>query len=100
MIWPLRCQRIEVIDNGENARAQWNLPLAQSPRVAASVPSFVMVQDERRNGVGKRDVANDGGADPRVNPHLLEFFGGQRSRLREDVLRHGALGDCAQQSTE
>jgi hypothetical protein len=56
-----------------------------------------MVQDQRRNGIGERDLTNDGGAGSRVYAHLLEFFRCQCSWFREDVFRYRKLADVMQQ---
>ena len=69
----------------------------QPGRIAAAVPPLVVAQDERRHRIRERDAGDDVGADLRVNADLLELFGRQRTRLGEDVLRHGELADVVQQ---
>ena len=97
VIRPLRHQRVEVVDDREDARAERNLLALESRRVALAVPALVMAQDERRDRVGERHRADDVGADLRMGANLLELFRRQRPGLREDVLRHGELADVVQQ---
>ena len=54
-------------------------------------------EDERRDRVRKWYSRDDVRADLRMCLYLLELFGGQRPRLREDVLRHSELADVVQQ---
>jgi hypothetical protein len=56
-----------------------------------------MILNERRDRVGKRYGSNDVRPDLRMCLYLLELFGSQRTRLREDMLRNGELADVMQQ---
>ncbi len=93
----VRRQRIEIVNDAENAGPERDLFLFQPGRIAASVPPLVVAQDERRHRVRERDAGDDVGAHLRVNANLLELFGCQRTRLGEDVLRHGELADVVQE---
>ena len=97
VIRPLGHQRVEVVDDRQDARAERNLLALQARRIALAVPALVMAQDERRDRIRERHRADDVGADLRVGADLLELFGRQRARLREDVLGHGELADVVQQ---
>ena len=72
---PIGHQRAESIDDRDDARAERNLLAAQRRRIAGAVPALVVALDERRHRQRERHVANDVGADPRVDPHFLELFG-------------------------
>ena len=97
VIRPLRRERVEVVDDREDAGAQRDVVAPQPLRIALAVPALVVAQDERRDRVGERHGADDLGADLRVNADLLELFLRERARLREDVLGHGQLADVVQQ---
>jgi hypothetical protein len=89
--------RVVVVDNGENPRADRDRFSGQPLRIAFAVPSFVMTEDQRRDGVGEVHFRDDLRADLRMNPDLLEFLLRQRSGLGQDVFGHGELADVVQQ---
>ena len=93
----LRHQRVEIVDDRQDAGAEGNLLGLEPGGVALAVPAFVVAQDERRHGIGERHAADDFGAHLRVNSDLLEFFLRERPGLREDVLRHGELADVVEE---
>ena len=97
VVRPLRHQRVEVVDDREDARAERDLLALQARRIALAVPALVVAQDQRRHRIRERHRAHDVGADLRMGADLLELFGRQRPRLREDVLGHGQLADVVQQ---
>ena len=97
MIRPLRHQRVEVVDDRQDARAERDLFTLQSGRVALAVPALVMAQDQRRHRIRERHRADDVRADLRMRADLLELLGRQRPGLRQDVLGHGELADVVQQ---
>ena len=94
---PLRRQRVEEIDRGQDPRAQRNLFAAQAVRIALAVPPLVVAVHERGDRVGKRHVRDDLGAHLRMHLHPLELLLGQRTGLRQDVLGHRQLADVVQQ---
>ncbi len=93
----LRGQRVEVIDDRQDARANRNLVALEAGRIALAVPALVMAVDDRRDRIGKRHRRDNLGAHLRMHLHPLELFVGQRTGLRQDVLRHGELADVVQQ---
>ena len=97
VVRPLRHQRVEVVDDREDARAERDLFALEAARVSLSIPPFVMAEDQRRHRIGKRHAADDFRADLRVDADLLELLLRQRTRLRQDVLGHGQLADVVEQ---
>ena len=69
----------------------------QARGIALAVPALVVAQDQRRHRIRERHRADDVGADLRMRANLLELFGRQRTRLRQDVLGHRELADVVQQ---
>ena len=78
MVRTLRHQRVEVVDDREDPRAERNLVALEPGRIALAVPALVVAEDQRRHRIRKRHAADDLGADLRVNPDLLEFLLRQR----------------------
>ena len=72
---PLRGQRVELIDDRQDAGAERNLLALEPARIPAAVPSLVMRQDERRDRIRKRHGSDDLRADLRMRPDLLELLG-------------------------
>ena len=93
----VRRQRVEVVDEEQDSRAERDVLSLEPARIAASIPPLVMILNERRDRVRKRYSSDDVRTDLRMCLYLLELFGGQRTRLREDVLRDGELADVVQQ---
>ena len=94
---PLRRQRVEVIDDRQDARAERDLLALETGRIALAVPALVVAVDDRRDRVGKRHRRDDLGAHLRMHLHPLELLVGQRTGLRQDVLGHRELADVVQQ---
>ena len=97
VIRPLRRERVEVVDDREDARAGGNFIPLHAGRVALAVPSLVVAQDERRDRIRERHARDDVGADLRVDADLLKLLLRERAGLREDVLGHRKLADVVQQ---
>ena len=97
VIRPLRRDRVVVVDDRQNARADRNRLAGQSLRITLAVPSLVVAEDQRRDRIRKRHAGDDLRADLRMDADLLEFFRRQRPGLREDVLGHRELADVVQQ---
>ena len=97
VVRPLRHQRVEVVHDGEDARAERNLVGLEAGRVALAVEALVVAEDERRHRIGERHAADDLGADLRVDADLLELLLRERSRLGEDVLGDRELADVVQE---
>ncbi len=55
VVRPVGRQRIEIVDDAEDARAERDLVLLQAGRIAAAVPALVVAQDERRHRVRERN---------------------------------------------
>src|SRR6184192_1616904 len=97
VIGALRHERVEVVDDGEDARAERDLVAFQAGRIPLAVPSFVMAEDEGRHRVREGHSTDDLRADLRMDANLLEFFLSERTRLRQDVFGHRELPDVMQQ---
>ena len=97
VIRPIGHQRVEVVHDGQNARAQWNLRTLEPAGIALAVPPLVMAQNQRRYRIRERDGADDIRADFRMGADLLELLGRERTRLRQDVFGDGQLADVVQQ---
>ena len=97
VIRALRHQRVEIVDDRQDACAERDVLALQPGGIPLAVPALVMAEDQRRHRVRERDGADDVGADLRVRADLLELFGRERPRLRQDVLGHGQLADVVQQ---
>ena len=87
VVRPLRHQRVEVVDDRQDARAERDLVALEARRVALAVPALVVAEDERRDRIGKRHAADDLGADLRVNADLLELLLRQRARASTGCAR-------------
>ena len=90
-------QRVEVVDDGQDARAERDLVALQTARVAFSVPPLVVREDERGHGIGKRYRRDDLRTDLRVDLHFAELLLGEGARLRQDVFGDRKLADIVQQ---
>ena len=90
-------QRVEAVDDGEDARAQGNLFALEAVGIAGAVPVLVVMPDDRGDGIGKLDRRQDLRADGRVALHGLELAGGQPAGLVENVLRDGYLARVVQE---
>ena len=97
VVRPLRHERVEVVDDRQNARAERDVFGLEPRRIPFAVPPFVMAENERRDRIRERHAADDFGADLRVNADLLELFLRQRARLRQDVFGDGELADVVEQ---
>src|SRR5207247_7717758 len=90
-------QRVEVVDDRKDARAERDLIALQAARVPLAIPPLMMAEDQRCDRIGKRHAADDFGADLRMDADLLELFLRQRTWLREDVLGYRQLADIVEQ---
>src|SRR6185369_13605986 len=91
--------RVEAIDNRDNARGDGDLFAAQAVRITAAVPLFVVMPDDRNHWIREIHTTEDLGAHDRVDLHLLKLSMSQRSRLIQNVRRNGKLADVMQQRT-
>ena len=57
VVRPVRRQRVEVVDEAENPRAERDVFSLEAGRIAAAVPALVVAEDERRDRIGKRHRA-------------------------------------------
>ena len=76
VIRPLGGQRVEVVNDRQDARAERDVVFRAIPLDTAAVPSLVVTEDERRDGIRKRHPADDSCADLRMDAYLLKFFRG------------------------
>ena len=97
VIRPFGRDRVVVVDDGQDARADRDAFAREALRIALAVPSFVVAEDERRDRIRERHGGDDFRPDLRVNPDLLKLLLRQRARLRQDVLGDGELADVVQQ---
>ncbi len=93
----LRRHRVVVVDDSEDAGTDRNRFSGQSLRITLAVPSFVVAHDERCHRIWERHAGDDLGAHLRMNPDLLEFFGRERTWLRQDVFGDREFADVVQQ---
>lgn len=93
----LRHERIEVIDDREDAGTDRYLLALQTSRIARAVPPLVVVADERRDWVGEGHHLDDVGAHLRMGLDSLELLTGEAPRFRQDVLGNGDVADVVQQ---
>src|SRR6185503_13961536 len=85
--------RVEAIDNGDNARGDGDLFTAQTVRITTAVPLFVVMPDDRNHWIREVHTTEDLGADDRVDLHLLKLSMSQRSGFIQNMRRHGELAD-------
>ena len=88
-------QRVEVVDDRQDARAERDLVGLEPGRVALAVPALVVAEDQGRDRVREGDVLDNLKADLRVNPDLLELLLGQAPGFRQDVLGDRELPDVS-----
>ena len=94
---PRRLQRAVAVGDRQDARADRDVLAAQAGRIAEAVPALVVREHQLADRRAERHVAQDLGADARMDLDALELLGRQRVRLREDVLGHGHVADVVQQ---
>ena len=90
-------QRAVAVGNRQDARAHRNRVAAQARRIAEAVPALVVAEHQVGHRRPELDVAQDLGADARVDLDALELLGRQRLGLGEDVLGHGHVAHVVQQ---
>ena len=88
---------VVVVDDADDPRAERDVLADQAVGIAGAVPALVVRADQRDDRIRERHVRDDLGADARMRLDAGELLGGERARLREDVLRHGQLADVVQQ---
>src|SRR6185369_7163633 len=64
--WSIFTNRVEAIDNGDNARGDGDLFAAQAVRITAAVPLFVVMPDDRNHRIREVHTTEDLGSDDRV----------------------------------
>ena len=67
VVRPLGRDRVVIVDDRQNPRADWNVLAAQSLRIAFSVPALVVTQDQRSDRVGEGHRGDDFRADLRMD---------------------------------
>ena len=75
MVRAVRRQRVEVVDEEQDPRAERDVLSLEPARIAAAVPPLVMILNERRDRVRKRYSSDDVRTDLRMCLYLLELFG-------------------------
>src|SRR5664279_5697634 len=80
----------------DDARAERNLVAPDPVRIAAAVPPFVVMPDERGDRVGPRDVLDEVGSDARMLAEKGQLFIGQRALRVERVVVELAHADVVQ----
>ena len=99
--WAIRVARSEhviCIGNGNDPRKSWDLVRLQSIRIAGSVDSFVVGQDDRRDLLVALDPAYELRAVDRVLADDLEIGLAQRPISHEDAIRERELADVVKQA--
>ena len=97
VVGAIRRQCVELVDDREDARTERNRIARETVRVATPVPALVVGEHVRRHGVRERHASEDLGAHLRVYLDLLALLRSERTRLAQDVLRHGELADVVEQ---
>ena len=69
----IRSQRVETVDDRQNACADRNRLAGDAVRIAAAVPILVMAAHDRHDGEGESHQREDVRADVDVELHLLEL---------------------------
>ena len=96
-VLPIGRQRVQTIHHCQNPRADRNIFTLNAGRIAFAVPAFVMRPHDRYDGIRKLHLLQNLRAHGRMDLHLLELFGRQLTRLRDNVLRHRQLADVVEQ---
>ena len=90
-------ERVEAVDDREDARADRDRFAGDAIGIAGAVPVLVVVADDGHDRIGKVDRRENLRADRRMQLHLLELGRRQLAGLVEDVFRHGDLAGVVQQ---
>src|SRR5262245_32858754 len=98
MIRAIRPERVIVVDQRQYSSRDRYLLAFEPVGVALAVPSFVMVANDRNNGVADVDIRQHVGADDRMHLHLLELVFSQLAWLVEDVTGNAELSNIVKQS--
>jgi len=77
-------------------RADGDLLALQTIRIAGSVPALMVRTDDGCDWIREFDARYYFRPDHRVNLHLLELFGRQFPRLRDDVFGYREFADIVQ----
>ena len=93
----IRGQRVEAVDDREDARADGDVGAADAIGIARAVPVLVVMPDDRHDGIRKIDRREDLRANRRVELHLLVFGRRELAGLVEDVLGNRDLAGVVQQ---
>ena len=81
----VRSKRFVAIDNCQYSSAERYFLALQPARVSLAIPLFVMMFDYRNNLIGKLDVAQNIGADHRVNHHFGVLRRAELAGFAQDV---------------
>src|SRR5687768_6313866 len=84
---------IEHIGDSKNSCLYWNILFLQPHRVTTSVPSFVMIMDNRQCFLQEWNSLHNTRTNIRVDPHDLPFLLGQFTRLVQDGIANTYLAD-------
>ncbi len=93
----IRGERVEAVDDGEDAGADRDVLAGDAVRVPAAVPALVVAAHDRHDGKREIDEREDVRAHVHVFLHLLELGVGEPAGLVEDALGHGELAGVVQQ---
>src|SRR5262245_30597935 len=86
-------ERAEAIRDRKESRAERDLGSAEAARVPEAVPALMMAKHQIVDGTGERNVAQDFGADARMNLDALELLRGQRGWFRQNVFGNRQVAD-------
>src|SRR5262245_56793916 len=72
-IGAIRCQRIEAINDRQNASTDWDVGSFQAARISAAIPVLVVMTDNRNNGVWEVDRRENVCTHTRVQFHFFKL---------------------------
>src|SRR5215470_10607112 len=93
---PVFTNRIKAINNRDDSCRYWDLFTLKAIRISATVPAFVMMTDDRHDGIRKVHATQYLRTHNGVNLHLLKLCGCQSPGLIQDMWRHGEFADIVQ----
>src|SRR5207244_9365686 len=90
-IRPVRCERVETVDDREDSGSNWNLSALDARRITRAIPVLVVMPHDRDDRIWKVNRRKNVGSHAGMKLHFLEFGFGQLAGLIEDVLGYREL---------
>src|SRR6266511_4561932 len=98
--WPIRTvggQRIEAVNDRQNAGPYWDVRSGKLVGVTASIPAFVVMPHDWNDWIREFDRGKNIRPDTRMKLHLLELGWSERARLVQNVLGDRKLAHIVEQ---